>query len=405
MNHIKPIIKLKGIEQIWKNSTDILSLEEISIIQKSLKCMSNEVKDLKDSKKTLSYSEVFDVYNRFGELINCFVTHFDFNRVQTLSQRRSIAKYAYHILVCIINIIGDRCPHLDKESLIKSCQICLNYYFPSKAIKTLESYPNKPDFETNDTTKWLDSNIYLDQYGTPPRNAFSTDIANILPIPSPFNFSLASPSSSKNPTNYQSVTRHNSSENCFSDYPNLRIQADHEESLSGQSEFFPSEFQLPLPIEEAKRKLREKLLKKEMYESKKLKNLEFGQQQDLSHLNSPFKNKSLFHSWGSDQSDKSDLQVEDLVGYSINSQKSSKGFNFRRRPQFQPDVWESTKVAAQLAETLPEPHRTRRIRREIYQQSIERSVELLKSLEICNNFRPGVLTKTMIHTVEGIIDY
>ncbi|OII73185.1 uncharacterized protein cubi_02417 [Cryptosporidium ubiquitum] len=405
MSHIKPVIKLKGIEQIWKNSTDILSFEETSIIQKSLKHMSNEIKELKECKQSLSNSEVLDIYKRFGDLINCFATHFDFNRVKILSQRRSIAKYSYHILICIINIIEDRSIQLDKESLIKSCQICLNYYFPSKAIKTIESNSCKTEFGLNGTIEKTDSKRSLDFYNTPPRNSHTTDISNFFPNPSPFNLSLKSPLSSQNPNYYQSVTRYSSSENCLSDYSNLQIQYNQEESFNCESEFFPSEFQFPMPIEEAKRRLREKLLRKEMSEIKKLKSLESNQQTEYSNLNSPLKNKSLVHSWGTEQSDKSDLHIEDLVAPSINRHKNSKIFSFGQNLQFQADLWESTKVAAQLAETLPEPYRTRRIRREIYQQSIERSVELLKSLEICNNFRPGVLTKTMIHTIERIIDY
>lgn len=408
MSRIKPVIKLKGIEQIWKNSTDILSPEEIAIIQKSLKHMSNEVKELKESRKSLSYSEVFDIYNRFGDLINSFVAHFDFNRVKILAQRRSIAKYSYHILICIISIVEDRSPHFDKESLIKSCQTCLNYYFPSKAIRTFESNLSMPELEMNNSARGPDSKKGPDTYNTPPRSlSCSMDAPSLLPNPSPFHLSLKSPSSSKSQTQYQSVTRYNSSENCYSDFPNLRIPQSQEESFSCQSEFFPNEFQLPLPIEEAKRKLREKLLKKEMHECKKFKNLELSHQMaNLHHPNSPQKRKSLLHSWGSEHSDKSsDLHIEDLASYSVSSQKSNRALPFRQKLQLLPDLWESTKVAAQLAETLPEPHRTRRIRREIYQQSIERSIELLKSLKICNNFRPGVLTKTMIHTVEGIIDY
>lgn len=405
MSHIKPVIKLKGIEQIWKNSTDILSLEETSIIQKSLKHMSNEIKELKESKQSLSHSEVVDIYKRFGDLINCFVTHFDFNRAKVLSQRRSIAKYSYHILICIINIIEDRCVELDKESLIKSCQICLNYYFPSKAIKTIESNSYRTEFDLSKTIQKTESKKSFDFYNTPPRNSLTMDISNFLPNPSPFNLSLRSPLSSQNPTSQQSLTRYSSSENCMFDYPNLQIQCNQEESLNCESEFFPNKFQLPMPIEEAKRRLREKLLKKEMSEIKKLKNLELNHQTEYNNLNSPLKIKSLIHSWGSEQSDKSDLHIDDLVASSSNPHKNGKVFSSRQNIQFQPDLWESTKVASQLAETLPEPYRTRRIRREIYQQSIERSVDLLKSLQICNNFRPGVLTKTMMHTIERIIDY
>ncbi|KAH8584352.1 uncharacterized protein ELE39_002446 [Cryptosporidium sp. chipmunk genotype I] len=406
MSQIKPVIKLKGIEQIWKNSTDILSLEEISIIQKSLKHMSNEVKELKECKQSLSYSEVVDIYKRFGDLINCFVTHFDFNRVKIFSQRRSIAKYSYHILICIINIIEDRSFQLDKESLVKSCQICLNYYFPSKAIKQMESNSNRPEFDLNRNSQMIDLNRKQDFYNTPPRSSVSIDISNFLPNPSPLNLSLKSPGSSSVPVHQQPVTRYSSSENCLYDYSNLYIQHNQEEPFSCESEFFPNEFQLPMPIEEAKRRLREKLLRKEMSEMKKHKIKDSDYQSDYSSLSSPLKSKSLLHSWGSEQSDKSDLHIEDLAATSSdNTYKSNKVFSIKQNPQVQSDFWESTKVASQLAETLPEPYRTRRIRREIYQQSTERSVELLKSLGICKNFRPSVLTKTMIHTIERIIDY
>ncbi|TRY50878.1 Uncharacterized protein CTYZ_00001479 [Cryptosporidium tyzzeri] len=406
MSHIRPVIKLKGIEPIWKNSTDILSFEETSIIQKSLKHMSNEIKELKECKQSLSYLEVVDIYKRFGDLINCFVTHFDFNRVKIFSQRRSIAKYSYHILICIINIIEDKSFQLDKEILVKSCQICLNYYFPSKAIKQMESNSNKSEFDLNSSSQRFDLNRSQDLCSTPPRSSVSMDISNFLPNPSPFNLSLISPGSSSISIHQQPITRYNSSENCLSEYTNLHIQHNQEESFSCESEFFPNEFQLPMPIEEAKRRLREKLLRKEISDMKKQKNKEPDYQSDYSNLSSPLKSKSLLHSWGSEQSDKSELHIEDLAGASSeNPYKSNKVVNIKHNLQTQSDFWESTKVAAQLAETLPEPHRTRRIRKEIYQQSIERSVELLKSLGICRNFRPSVLTKTMIHTVECIIDY
>ncbi|KAF7457083.1 hypothetical protein HWI79_2432 [Cryptosporidium felis] len=401
MTLLKPIIKLKSIDKIWKDSLDILSTDEVSLIQKSLKYMSNEIKEVKDSKQPFSQAEISLVSQNFGDMINDFVTHFDFNRVIILSQRRSIAKYCYHILISLIDILESNSLNIDKESLFKSCQICLNYYFPSKALKNLESHNQNSDPESYLPTNNLRSNKSLDFiFKTPPRNLPTFEKLSTLPNPSPFNTSQRSPSRLQNSGSQHSITRYNSSENCLYEDPNGLCNLNAFENPGFESEFFPNDFQFPMPIEEAKRRLREKLLKKEISGIRKSRCPNLGQEfpQILR------RNKSLFQSWGSEETDKSDLQIEDL-GPSNILQKNIKLQTQRIKFPIQVDEWESTKVAAHLAETLPEPQRTRRIRKEIYQQSIWRSVELLKDLEVCQDLKPNVLTKTMFHTIENIIDY
>ncbi|KAK6587995.1 hypothetical protein RS030_71105 [Cryptosporidium xiaoi] len=405
----KPQLRLENIEGIWRNSDEVLLENEVSLIHRSLKIMLSEVNEIKEAKKTsllLSEKEFLFLRNQFGYQINDFVCCFDFNRIQNLSLRRNIAKYSYHILTCILNIIekskvdnvAQTSLHLVKDRLYKSCKICLNYYFPSKAIKSLENCIPSDDSVLSPFSKTKieahNDNQNTNLTETPPKSSFRMRPNYKLPNPSPFHTSIESPSIGTIEFKNGSNTRYNSCENLSIEFNKHENNNEDDLSLSN-SEFFPKEFQHPLPIDETKRRLREKLMKKEV----KNLNKKIEYNKEINNPNSPFSGKQLYSSWGSENSDNSDLQIEDLVSSSNNTIKINQKILTINNNM------ECTRIASELAETLVEPNRTKRIKKETYQQSIERSIELLKSLGICYNLKPNILSKKMFHTIEQITDY
>ncbi|KAH8739404.1 hypothetical protein FG386_000376 [Cryptosporidium ryanae] len=412
--------RIETIEGIWKDSYETLSENEVSLIHRSLKVMlseANEIREVKKASLLLSEKDFLFLVNQFENPITDFVSCFDFERIQNLSFRRNIAKYSYHILTCILNIIekskicdvSQTSLHLVKDKLYKSCQICLNYYFPSKAIKSLESCTfidesvSSPTlYKKKDKTKTGDFNNYQNSHllETPPKTSSKVGLYCNLPNPSPFHTAIGSPSNAQIEFKNDSNTRYNSYENLSVEFEGNK--KDNTNNFNNNflcdSEFFPREFQHPLPIEETKRRLKEKLMKKEANNlNKKIQFIKEINNVPNSTLNDKLQ---LCSSWGSENSgDNSDLQVEDLVSPCNGILK------IKQKIQNVNDNMECTRIASELAETLTEPNRTKRIKKEIYQQSIERSIELVKSLGICYNLKPNILSKKMFHTIEQITDY
>ncbi|OII76387.1 hypothetical protein cand_027100 [Cryptosporidium andersoni] len=426
---------LELLENICKTES-LLTNNEIVNIHKCLKKIADFLKGYR-GKLSLFRVDVLEIYNLYGISLDNFVTNFNFCRIRSQESRRSIAKYSYYILICIIDIVSRVGEERLKVNLVRSCHICLKYYIPSKALSAMCSLDKKKSLLPIESpiNKLNDSEV--DKYEsigtrTPITERRNTILDSPICIPSP------SPFHGKSPVNYlyettyiqkydNDVTKYNIPSGIFTDSPKLVIENVNHKSFDftdiSDSEFFPKSFASPLPIVEMKQKMIQKKKAESLQNFANLRNtvrsleedntlyLDIQEQEQIPSsckinnsktyigLN---KHMGLNHSWESSRSDKSDLQIEDLASFSHLSMTSLRNKNYSNH--IYNDLWEAAEIAAELAESLPEPQRTLRIRREVYQQSVDRSVELMMNLGVCHHLRPTVLSKTMYHTIECILD-
>ncbi|KAL7066090.1 hypothetical protein ACR3K2_34750 [Cryptosporidium serpentis] len=430
---------LELLENICKTESPILTNNEIVNIHKYLKKIVDLLKGYR-SELSLSRVDVLEIYNLYGISLNNFVTNFNFCRIRSQESRRSIAKYSYYILICIIDIVSQIGEERLKVNLVRSCHICLKYYIPSKALSAMCNLDKKKSLLLIESPINNLNYSEVDKYEsivtrTPIAERRNTILDSPICIPSPSPFHGKSPINCLYETTYSqkydnNVTRYNIPSGIFTDSPKLVIENTNHKSFDfadiSDSEFFPKSFVSPLPIVEMKQKMIQKKKKAESLQNfANLKNtvrpLEEDnalyldiQEQEQEQIPSsctidnskPYidlnKYMGLYNSWESSKSDKSDLQIEDLASFSHLSMTSLRNKNYSNH--IYNDLWEAAEIAAELAESLPEPQRTLRIRREVYQQSVDRSVELMMNLGVCHHLRPTVLSKTMYHTIECILD-